>query len=73
MPADQAYLIRNTDRYQSGIKLPNSGHLRVTVAPAQVQVDYLRCFLPKDETDPQKTGTVAYSYTIPAKRPSGAA
>jgi len=73
LPADPAYLTRNADRYQSGIKLPNSGHLRVTVAPAQMQVDYVRCFLPKDETDQQKTGTVAYSYTIPAKRPGGAA
>ena len=73
MPADPAYLTRNADRYQSGIKLPNSGHLRVTVTPVQVQVDYVRCFLPKNETDQQKTGTVAYSYTIPAKRPGGAA
>ena len=67
MPADQGYIAYNQDRYQSGIKLPNSGHLRVTVAPAGVTVDYLRCFLPEDETGQQKTGKVAYSYTIKPK------
>ena len=46
----------NEDRYQSGLKLPNSGHLRVTVSPENVKVDYVRCFLPKDETAQQKTG-----------------
>ena len=73
MPADPAYLTRNDDRYPSGVKLPNSGHLRVSVAPEKVQVDYVRSYLPKDETDQQKNGAVAYSYTIPAKRPGGAA
>jgi len=68
MPADQGYIAYNQDRYQSGVKLPNSGHLRVSVAPEKVQVDYVRSFLPKDETDQQKNGTVAYSYTVPAKR-----
>ena len=67
MPADQGYFAYNQDRYQSGTKLPNSGHLRVTVAPAGVTVDYLRCFLPEDESGQQQTGTVACSYTIKPK------
>ncbi|HVM61953.1 MAG TPA: hypothetical protein VMV72_13915 [Verrucomicrobiae bacterium] len=67
MPADQGYVAYNEDRYQSGVKLPNSGHLRVTVSPEQVKVDYVRCYLPKDETEQQKTGEVAYSYTIPSR------
>jgi hypothetical protein len=67
MPADQGYQARNEDRYQSGVKLPNSGHLRVTVSPEQVKVDYVRCYLAKDESDRQKTGDVAYSYAIKAK------
>jgi hypothetical protein len=67
MPADQGYATYNEDRYQSGIKLPNSGYLRVTVSPERVKVDYVRCFLPKDETDQRHTGEVAYSYTIKAK------
>ena len=67
MPADQGYVAYNEDRYQSGVKLPNSGHLRVTVSPRQVKVDYVRCYLPKDETTRHKTGEIAHSYTIPAK------
>ncbi|MGD0090608.1 MAG: metallophosphoesterase [Planctomycetota bacterium] len=66
-PADQGYVAYNQERYQSGVKLPNSGHLRVSVSPEQVQVDYVRCYLPKDETDKRKTGEVAYSYTIKPK------
>ena len=66
-PADQGYVAYNEDRYQSGVKLPNSGHLRVSVSPEQVKVDYVRCYLPKDETDQRKTGEVAYSYTIKPK------
>ena len=67
MPADQGYVAYNEERYGSGIKLPNSGHLRVAVSPEQVQVEYVRCYLPKDETDQHKTDEVAHSYTIKAK------
>lgn len=67
MPADQGYFAYNADRYQSGVKLPNSGHLRVTVAPEQVKVEYVRSFLPQDETDRQKTGDLAHSYIVKPK------
>jgi len=67
MPADQGYVAYNEDRYGPGVKLPNSGHLRVTVSPEQVKVDYVRCYLPKDENEQRKTGEVAHSYTIKAK------
>jgi hypothetical protein len=67
MPADQGYVTYNEDRYRSGIKLPNSGHLRVTVSPENVKVEYVRCYLPKDETDQRKTGEIAHAYTIEAK------
>ena len=63
-PADQGYVAYNQDSYQQGVKLPNSGHLRVTVSPEQVQVDYVRCYLPKDETGQRKTGEVTYSYVL---------
>ena len=69
MPADPGYSTYNQDRYQSGVKLPNSGHLRVTVAPAGVTVDYLRCFLPQDETERKNSGSVAYTYTLKPKEP----
>ena len=68
MPADPFYQTRNENRYESGVKLPNSGHLNITVSPEEVKVDYVRCYLPKDETAHQKTGDVAHSYTIQSRR-----
>ena len=67
MPADQGYMTYNAERYQSGVKLPNSGHLRVTVSPEQVKVDYVRSYLPQDETATNKTGDIAYSYAVKSK------
>ena len=67
MPADHGYMAYNDDRYQSGVKLPNSGHLRVSVSPENVKVDYVRSFLPKDETVQNKTGDIAHSYTVKVK------
>ena len=67
MPADHGYQTYNADRYQSGVKLPNSGHLRVTVSPENVKVEYVRSFLLKDETVQNKTGDLAHSFTVKAK------
>jgi len=39
---------------------PNSGHLRVTVSPEKVTVDYVRAFLPGDGVN----GHIEYSYSI---------
>jgi hypothetical protein len=39
---------------------PNSGHLRVSVSPKKVTVDYVRAYLPGDGTN----GHVEYSYSI---------
>ena len=60
-PADNTYTAFNRDAYRSGDVLPNSGHLRLTVAPEKVRVDYVRSFLRGDGTN----GVVAFSYTIP--------
>jgi len=65
--ADQGYVAYNEDRYPSGVKLPNSGRLRVCVSPEHVTVDYVRSYLPKDETAQRKSGEVAYTYAIRAK------
>ena len=48
--------------YVYGNAVNNSGHLRVTVSPVQVTVEYIRAYLPGDGTN----GEVAYSYSIPA-------
>ncbi|MEI6128679.1 MAG: YHYH protein [Planctomycetota bacterium] len=63
-PADQTYAAHNQQAYRSGTILPNSGFLRVTVKPGLVRVDYVRSFLPKDETVDQKSGAVAHSYVV---------
>jgi hypothetical protein len=68
MPADHGYATYNEERYVTGKKLPNSGHLRVTVAPESVKVEYVRSFLPKDETAQSKTGDIAHSYTVKARQ-----
>ena len=66
-PADQGYVAYNQERYPSGMTLPNSGHLRVTVSPEQVTVDYVRSYLPRDESARQVNGEIAHSYTIKPK------
>jgi hypothetical protein len=63
-PADASYQAFNREAYRSGDILPNSGHLRVTVSPDNVRVDYVRSYLPKDETSAQKNGQLAFSYSI---------
>jgi hypothetical protein len=65
MPSDSTYNVssENEDDY-SGIILKNSGHLRVTVSPSQVIVDYVNAFLPEDEDNTHLNGQTAYSYTI---------
>jgi len=65
-PADDTYTAFNADAYRSGNVLPNSGHLRVTVSPSNVNVDYVRAFLPQDETEDRENGNVAFRYTIEA-------
>jgi hypothetical protein len=70
-PADATYQAFNSEAYRSGDILPNSGHLLVTVTPKDVRVDYVRSFLPKDETSSQKNGKIAFSYTIESKAKKG--
>ena len=51
---------KETDPYTIRV-LRNSGHLRVTISPLQVRVDYVRAFRPSDQGT---NGSVDYSYTI---------
>jgi hypothetical protein len=68
-PADDTYTVFNKDAYLSGDILPNSGYLRVTVSVEGARVDYVRAYLPKDETAERKDGEVAFSYTVKARSP----
>lgn len=56
-PANPNYTYENNDAYKSGDKFPNSGHVRVTVSPNGVTVDYVRSYLDKPDE-------VAFSYTV---------
>lgn len=50
--------------YLSGDVLGSPGHLRVTVTPSQVTIEYVRSYLPQDENPERKNGQVDYTYTI---------
>ena len=65
-PADPHYARAEWgSAYRSGDILPNSGRVRVSVAPKQVRVEYVRSCLPKDATTEQPNGEVVFSYEIP--------
>lgn len=51
--------------YFEGLILPNSGHLRVNVSPNGVKVEYVKVYLPKNETATRKNKDVAATYFIP--------
>lgn len=72
-PADDTYTAFNKEAYQTGTVLPNTGHIRVRVAPEGVKVEYVRSFLKKDETATLKNGMIADSYTITPKKASSVA
>jgi len=50
--------------YVNGTILNNSGHLRVTVSPTDFTVDYVRAFLPWQETTNWHNKDISDSYTI---------
>ena len=57
-PANPFYSWENEDAFTSGDKFPNSGHVRVTVSPDGVTVDYVRSYL-------EKPDEIAFTYSIP--------
>lgn len=66
MPADSSYslgYIANGAAFK-GTVLKGSGHLRVTVSPDSVKVDFVSALLPEDETTTSKNGDILYSYSI---------
>jgi hypothetical protein len=56
-PADPNYAFDNAEAYKTGDKFPASGHVRVSVSPDGVTVDYVRSYLDKPDD-------VAFSYTV---------
>ncbi len=68
MPSDSTYEIgylANADAY-TDVTLAGTGHIRVTVGPNCVTVDYIKAFLPADTGGTNHNGEIAYSYTVGA-------
>jgi hypothetical protein len=67
MPSDSTYqlgVLANADAY-TDITLDGSGHLRVSVEPDCVTVDYVRAYLPADTVSGEhQNGELGYSYTV---------
>ena len=55
--------------YASGTILSSSGHLRVTVSPNSVTAEYVRSWLPKDETTARKNAQVDDRWTVNRRGP----
>ena len=52
--------------YATGTILSSSGHLRVTVTPSGITTQYVRAWLPKDETATRKNGQIDHSWSVAA-------
>jgi hypothetical protein len=50
--------------YVNGVLLPGRGYLLVTVSDASVKVEYIKTYLPAEETSTHKNGEIGASYTI---------
>jgi hypothetical protein len=67
MPSDSTYeigMLANADAYVSDT-IGGTGHLKVTVSPSGVKVDFIRAYLPADTLSGiHHNGEVAFSYTV---------
>ena len=72
-PADPTFTAFNKEAYKSGVILPNSGHLRVTVSPANVKVEYISAFRESDETQDRLNASIAHTYTAIPRKPAALA
>jgi hypothetical protein len=67
MPSDSTYEIgtlANADAYVSDT-IVGTGHVRVTVSPENVKVDFVRAYLPADTVSgAHKNREIAFSYTL---------
>ena len=61
-PADDTFSMFNDTAYKSGVKAPNSGHVRVSVTGPEAKVEYFLAARAVDSS--RKNLTVAHSYTV---------
>ncbi|MEI6088830.1 MAG: metallophosphoesterase [bacterium] len=69
MPSDSTYeigVLANADAY-TDLTMDGAGYLKVTVSDPEVKVDYIKSYLPQDETDSLKNGMLSYSYTVKSR------
>ena len=64
-PADDTFSMFNEGAYLTGTKAPNSGHVRVTVTPAEAKVEYFLAARTQDSS--RKNLSTAHSYIIKPK------
>lgn len=67
MPSDSTYRIGMTDNGDAytDVKMEGTGHLRVTVTPTCVTVDFVRAYMPKDVRPGVRTnGEIAHTYKV---------
>ena len=64
-PADDTFSFFNDSAYTSGIKAPNSGHVRVSVTSKAAKVEYFLAARNQDVS--RKNLEIAHSYTIKPK------
>ncbi len=66
MAADSTYeigMLANADSYVSDT-VDGTGHVRVTVSPENIKVDYVKAYLPADTLGIHKNGEIGFTYTI---------
>lgn len=51
-------------KYTSGVLIPNSGHIRVTVGPDQAMAEYVRAYRAVDENALRHNKDVSHSFTM---------
>ncbi|MEE2825740.1 MAG: metallophosphoesterase, partial [Planctomycetota bacterium] len=57
--------VRSAEDYgYAGEVISSSGHLRISVSSDSARVDYVRAYLPKDETSRRKNGGISTSYLL---------
>ena len=66
-PADDTFSMFNEDAYKTGVKAPNSGHVRVTVGPNNAKVEYFLAARPSDASASRKNMQLAHSYLVKPK------
>ncbi len=64
-PADDTFTMFNDGAYLTGTKAPNSGHVRVTVTPAEAKVEYFLAARAQDSS--RKNLSTAHTYTVKPK------